>query len=230
MQNAFRIYRTRFVRVAGTAIVIFAITGAVEVAIHLAEEQAHLNGDHGALLPIAIAGLLATVLSTIGAVFYAGILEMEVGAELEGQNSPTMRQILRRLPFWKLILADVLFFAMAIVGLIFFVIPGLVAVVTFSIVGPLIIIEGHGVTSAFRHSARLVWGSFGLAAVVILPAVLIEEIASSQASTLSNAVGTWAGFVYEVLLGMTLGAVVGLFEVVLARTLIHHDRESGDSA
>ncbi len=108
-------------------------------------------GDYPGLLAplLVIAGV-----ATFGTTFFAGLLDRIVGEEERGHPRRSLREVLRTLPYWRLIGADVLLSLGAVVALLLLVVPGLIFYTFFSLVGPAVVMEDRGVFDGFRRSVR----------------------------------------------------------------------------
>jgi hypothetical protein len=213
---ALRTYRERFWRVAGTAFVVFGAVAVVD-AIATVLILDHVTSPVGD----AIASTAAAVLATAGVVVYAGILDKVVGAHLHGHPDLSVPEIWRALPLVRLIAADVLLALAVLVGLALFVIPGIVILTLWSLVGPVITIENRSVTSAFRRSGQLVRPCFWLTFCLVTLPLQVEQAALhaiDYTAIFDHPVAP--AFLLNGLLGMVIGSVVGLVEVVLAYELI----------
>ena len=99
--------------------------------------------------PLPLAGTSGLL---IGWVLYAG-LRLAGRADHFGRAELPVRKVLRELPYGRLIVADVVVTALVVVGIVLFVIPGLVVLTLFGIVGP-IIDERPGVLRGFSDDPR----------------------------------------------------------------------------
>ena len=219
---ALRTYRERFWRVAGTAFIVFGTVAAVDALATVLVIDRHVSRPVGA----TITSTLAAVFAMGGVVVYAGILDKVVGAHLHGHPDLSVREIWRVLPLGRLIGADVLLALATLVGLALFVVPGVIVFTLWSLVGPVITIEDRSVVSALRRSQQLVrpcfWLTLGLVTVplqfeqAVLHAIHYTEIFEHPLVP---------AFLLNGLLGMVIGSVVGLVEVVLAYDLIARTAE-----
>ena len=217
VRAALRTYRERFWRVAGTAFVVFGIIAAIDAFATVLVIDRHVSRPLAAL----VTSTVSAVFSMVGVVVYAGILDKVVGAHLHGHPDLSVREIWRVLPLGRLVAADVVLAVATVVGLALFVVPGVVIFTMWSLVGPVITIEDRSVGSALRRSGQLVrpyfWVTLGLVTVplqveqVVLHAVHYAEIFDHPFVP---------AFFVNGLLGMVVGSVVGLVEVVLAYDLI----------
>jgi hypothetical protein len=213
---AFRTYRGRFWRVAGTAFVVFGAVAVIDaIAVILVVD--HVSSSVGD----AITSTAAAVFAMVGVVVYAGILDKVVGAHLHGDPDLSVPEIWRALPLGRLVAADLLLALATLAGLALFVVPGVVMFTLWSLVGPIIVIEGRPVGSAFKRSWGLVrprfWLTFGL---VTLPLQLEDAVLHAINYTELFDHPVVPAFLLNGLLGTLIGSVVGLVEVVLAHALI----------
>jgi hypothetical protein len=224
LRAAARTYRERFLHVAGLAFVVFGAVAAID-AIATVLVVDHVSWRAGA----ALASVAAGVLTMAGVVVYAGILDKVVGAHLHGHPDLTVREIWRVLPLRRLVAADVLLAIATLAGLALFVVPGVIVFTLWSLVGPVITIEDRSVTSAFRRSWRLVRPSFWLTLVLVtLPLQVEETVLHAIHYTEIFDHPVVPAFLLNGLLGMVIGSIVGLVEVVLTYELIAADRGSRD--
>jgi hypothetical protein len=145
----------------------------------------HVHVDTGVDSALLIAGAIAVgvmqAFSTlIGEIFYSGAVAGLLTSPAEEKMVPS--RVVRHLPFGRLIAADVLFAAGAILGLLLLVVPGVIFFTWFGLVAPLIEIEKRGVREAFAHSRALVRGHFWSVLAVLGPITL-------GSSALINAIG-----------------------------------------
>ena len=218
---ALRTYRQRFWRVAGTAFVVFGAVAAIDAFATVLVIDRHVSRPIGA----AIASTASAVFSMVGVVVYAGILDKVVGAHLHGHPDLTMRQIFKVLPLGRLILADIVLATATAIGLALFVIPGVIVFTLLALVGPVITIEDRALRDAFARSASLVRPHFWRAFILVTIPIQIEQgiLHAIHYSDIFEHPAVPALFVNG-LLGMVIGSIVGLVEVVLAYELIEHRR------
>jgi hypothetical protein len=195
VRAALRTYRERFWRVAGTAFVVFGVVAAIDAVATVLVIDRHVSRPAGA----AITSTASAVFSMVGVVVYAGILDKVVGAHLHGHADLSIPEIWRVIPLRRLLAADVVL-AMA---------------------GPVITIEDHTVGSSFRRSWRLVRPYFWLTFFLVTLPLEVEQTvlhAIHYADIFEHPFVP--AFLLNGLLGMVVGSVVGLVEVVLAYELI----------
>ena len=169
----------------------------------------------------AITSLAAGVFSMVGVVIYAGILDKVVGTHLHGHPDLSIREIWSVLPLRRLVAADVVLAIATLAGLALLVIPGVVIFTMWSLVGPVITIEDRAVGLLVRRSWQLVRPCFWLTlCLVTLPLQLEQAVLHTIHYTELFEHPLVPAFLVNGLLGMVIGSVVGLVEVVLAYELI----------
>ena len=214
---ALRTYRERFWRVAGTAFVVFGAVAAIDALATVLVIDRHVPRPLGA----GIVSAASAVFSMVGVVVYAGILDKVVGAHLHGHPDLRLPEIWRVLPLGRLVAADVVLAVATLVGLALFVLPGVVVFTMWSLIGPVITIEDLSVRAALGRSWRLVRPHFWLTLCLVTLPLQVEQ-AVLHAIHYSDIFEhpLVPAFLLNGLLGMVIGSVVGLVEVVLAYDLI----------
>ena len=125
------------------------------------------------------------------------------------------------LPLGRLVAADVVLALGTLAGLALFVVPGVVIFTLWSLVGPVITIEDRAVGSAFRRSWQLVRPHFWLTLFLVTVPLQVEQaVLHAIHYTEIFEHPLVPAFLLNGLLGMVIGSVVGLVEVVLAYDLI----------
>ena len=205
-------------RILIVAVVVSMTTALVEVIAHAVVDRADIALS--VLSDLGVSGL-----NLLGVIFLSGFLAQLVGEAEHGRPRASVRHVLRTLAWGRLIRADLLVALLVAVGLVALVIPGLVALTLFAVVGPVIEIEHRPVMAGLRRSAHLarphIWG-------VVLLATLPVLIASEIPAVLPETVGG----VREILIFLAIrgigeavaDSVLGLLLVELAYRLIDLDR------
>jgi hypothetical protein len=157
-----------------------------------------LDLAHGLEILAVIATTAAvTVTGLLGEVFYSGTVAIYL-THPEGEKPPGVREIARRLEYRRLILVDIAYVAAVIVGLLLFVIPGILVFVWFALAGPVVEIEGRTVRGALTRSLSLVRGNFWLVFLVMAPVELVGDGVTELIAELVHALlghslfATWA--------------------------------------
>ena len=224
--RALRLYRREPFRVSVTAVLLlgpglFLGIGSGAFADRLADDTAWDR-----FLAVLVIALLGTVLGTLGTVAYSGVLDELVGAVIRGETPPPIGAAVRNLPFWRLIVAD-LYVAMAAgIGSALGVLPGIIVLALFSTVGPIVNIERHRPPAAIRRAAGLTSRHLFLTLMTVGIPLTLEIAAHEYLLHLKGDVGTLIEFLVGLPLIVTIGAAVGLNEVVLAYALLARTPDS----
>lgn len=211
--DALSILRRRFRRVFGAGLIVFGIGALLEIPVLVLLDR--WADEH----PLIVAAeIVATSFTTFGLTFYSGLIDRTVAEEERDDPPQRLPEIIRTLPYGRLIVADILLTVGAAFFTLFLVIPGLYFFTCFVLVGPMIMMEDRGVVDAFRRSRHLVQGHFWLVFFLVTVPVQIEEsivhgfeVASDESLLVSSLV--------NVVIGVALVSVVGLVEVTLAYRL-----------
>jgi hypothetical protein len=223
VRGALSTYRERFLVVVLTAICIFGPAAAVTAAVTLWAEDQLRQGSVSDILVGAVV-LAASVVSSLGLVFYPALLDRIVGAHRYGHEHHELRHVFRTLPYLKLVAADLLFVAATAVGSALLVLPGVIAFTLFAIVGPMITIEGRGVLDAFRRSAQLILPRFWLTIVIVTGPAFTEHALVHGIEHALHGTSVVAALVVGALVGASVLALIALIEVTLAHELVARDR------
>jgi hypothetical protein len=130
----------------------------------------------GATAAVTITGLL-------GEVFYSGTVAIYL-THPEGEKPPSLREIAGRLDYRRLIIVDVVYVVFVILGLVLFLVPGILIFVWFGLSGPVVEIEGRTVRGALKRSFELVRHNFWLVLLVMAPVELVGDAVSDLADSL----------------------------------------------
>lgn len=180
------------------AVVLFVPLGLLDVLDErFSEVDADEEGWQAIGLALAVAFVHAST-ALLGEVLFAGVVAAAV-SEAHGAKSHPLGELVRSIPYRRLIAIDLLFALGFAAGLILLVIPGLIFFGYYALAAPVAKIEGIGVRAAFARSRQLVRGRLGLVLGVLIPVTLISEAASAAALsggvwTLGHSfAGEWAG-------------------------------------
>ncbi|MGO9854749.1 MAG: hypothetical protein ACLPYY_06895 [Acidimicrobiales bacterium] len=169
----------------------------------------------GSLVGVGVFGA-----STLGLTFYSGMLERLVGAVERNETPQPVPHVLRTLPWFRLLFAEVvLLVADGIAGALF-AFPGLIIDTLFALVGPLINLLDCSVREAFRRSLHLVWPHFMIVLVMVTLPLAIEHEVIVLISVLVPHEKVGLVFLTNFALGFTFGVALGLVEVSLAERLV----------
>ena len=167
VQMVVRTARTEPGRVFLPAVVIFGLDAACSTFF------SEITVDNlGAESAAAFAALLV---STLGLTFYAGLLERLVGAVERNHPAPPLGQVIRTLPYVRLLVADLILWVISGLASLAFIIPGLIVTTLFALIGPLINLEDLSIRAAFRRSATLVAPQFLLVLCLVTVPIGLEH-------------------------------------------------------
>ncbi len=206
LTGAARAARRSLWRIAGVAVVVSLATALAEIAV------TNLI-DHSNLPLTALGELTSSAVSVLGAVLLSGFLSRVVGESEHGEEELTLGQVVRTLPWRRLVIADLLVAVLVAMGLIALVIPGLVIMTFLAVVGPVVEIERPHVGAAMRRSVHLVRPYFWWVALLgTVPVAVYSEL-----EFLAREPHT-AG---QILLDLAIrGVVLGLLEAAIGVVLV----------
>jgi predicted permease len=144
----------------GLALIVFLPIGVIEGVFDRLADQ-----DLTVTVAVVAVGVVASAL--VGEVFYSGAVAGLIAEPPEDGRPPTILELARRLPVWRLIAADVLVTLAVIVGLLVLVVPGVLVFVWFAFVAPSIEIEKRGLWDGLRRSRELVRGRFWIVLALV---------------------------------------------------------------
>jgi hypothetical protein len=134
--------------------------------------------DPGSLIKLAAAlGAVAAIAMTglLGEVFFSGAVAVSLTHPAH-EKPPSIAEVARRLDYRRLILVDIAYVALVIVGLVAFFIPGILVFVWFGLSGPVVELEGQTVGGALRRSASLVRHNFWLVFLILAPVEIAGDL------------------------------------------------------
>jgi hypothetical protein len=206
-------YRHRFGRVVIAAALVFGVTAVIGAAINDLVNHSQEN------LFVYIVAFAGTAMSQIGITFYAGLLDKVVGEFELGEEPEPVLHVLRTLPYGSLIVADILITAATALGMVLFLIPGLILFTLFAVSGPVINIEHVGALRGMRRSATLVRPHFWLVFLLVSVPIFLEHQAVYWAEDVLAGHALVEVFILQGVVGMIVGSFVGLVEVNVAYKL-----------
>jgi hypothetical protein len=172
-----RIWRTYFSwarTLLPLAVFVFVPLGLIHaIPVHL--EATEPGFGSGVQITVALAAFLTlTATGLIGEVFYTGAVAIAL-THPHGERPPSLREVARTVKYGRLIAVDLLYGILVALGLLLFVVPGVLIYAYFGLAAPLIEIERRTVRSALAQSLRLVRGHFWLVLMVLAPLELIGD-------------------------------------------------------
>jgi hypothetical protein len=140
------------------ALVLFVPLGLIEAWGEHAFELEVEELDAAELAGLIVAAVVQVMTSSLGEIFYAGVVMSAVSESMEGRQRPPMGKLLRTLPYGGLIVVDILFALGLAFGLVLLVVPGLIFFARYVLAAPLLELEHAGVRRAFGRSRELARG------------------------------------------------------------------------
>src|SRR5262249_3386219 len=145
------------------------------------------------LLPGA-AGFVLALLFWALSILYQGMVVKLVQDVQDGRRDHSVGDLIRSVEpvFWPLVAASILTGIGVGIGFILLVIPGLILIVIWSVVAPVIVLERPGVFQAFGRSRELVrgngWNAFAVILLVFV-AVAVVSVSAGLATDSGGSVG-----------------------------------------
>jgi hypothetical protein len=220
LRQAWGMFRRHYGRVAVVALVLFVPPPLLVVVLDGVRESLEADPRLVRGLGYVLGLLFAGMVRLFGPVVYAGYLDEAVGQEYFHGERLRFREVLRSLPWLRLIVADIILVVGTGIGLALLVVPGLIFLTLFALVGPVIVQERHGVIDGFRRTfqlAREAWLMILVLVVALLGAEsIIHEIIHEAVHDSSLVVQLGAAWIVAAI----IGGIAGLVEVALATELM----------
>jgi hypothetical protein len=169
-----RVYVSWFPTLMLLAAIVFlplGLLGALTAEVNIDSLDIDSAVEVAALLG-AISAITAT--SLLGEVFYSGAIAIGL-IHPEHEHPPTLREMARRVNYKRLIIIDIVYVALVVIGIAAFVIPGVLVFIYLGLAGPVVEIEERTVGKALRRSFDLVRGNFWLVFFVLAPIEILGE-------------------------------------------------------
>lgn len=216
-------YRHNWRLLFGAGLLLFGAIGLLS-AIDPFDAKPVEDWDGGETAGLLLLMAAQVSIPLLGEVLYSGIVAAAEQRRRHGVDHG-IADVARKLPYRSLILADLLLFALIVPGLIALIVPGLIAITWFTLIAPLIKIEGLGVRAAFRRSRALVRPHFWRVACVVIPLALLHAVLESAGDSVGHSLlgegylGNWLAEVVANLLASPLYAltVLALYFELTAR-------------
>jgi hypothetical protein len=185
LSDAAAVYRRllrRSVVVAGLVFAVISLADALAARAHT-----------------AAATLVSLVLALVGGLLVQGAL-VEVVRDLhEGRPAAAVGRLYDRTRsrLGTLFGASLLYGLGVVAGFLLLIVPGLIAIARWSLIVPLVMVEGRGWRDAFARSSELVRGRTGAVLVLVIVANVVTTLVGAAITTLFGFLPTfaaiWAG-------------------------------------
>jgi hypothetical protein len=219
-----RTYRAWAPTLLGLATLVFIPLGFVDALLEQVDTSS-LDVTSGFEIAAVIGALAAITASGLfGEVFFSGAIAASL-THPEHEERPGFLRLARHISYGKLIVVDLLFVLMMVLGAIFFIVPAFLVFVYLSLSGPVVELEKRGVWDGFKRSFRLVRGHFWMAAAVLVPIEIVgDAVNDAIVGVAHDALGhgllaAWAG---ESVGNIVTAPVASVAFVLLTLDLIHH--------
>lgn len=220
---ALRLYRAEPARVAGAALVLLLPPVALGIGSGRLLDELKDGPLDDRLIAVLVVAMIAALLTNLGTIVYAGVLDELVGSVIRDGHRPSIAEGVRALPIWRLIGADLIVSVLVGLASALGVVPGLILVAMLGIVGPVVNIERARALAAVARSLRLTTRHLLLTLLAIGVPLGIEIAAHHWLLHVRHEVDVLVELVVSVPLILTVGAFVGLTEVELAYALLARD-------
>jgi hypothetical protein len=221
-------YRSKAPSLLLLATIVFVPIGFLD-ALTTGVEVDSLDLANGLRIAAVVGATAAiTMTSLLGEVFYSGAVAVSITNPAH-EKAPSMVEVARRLNYRRLILVDLAYVALVILGLLAFLVPGILVFVWFGLAGPVVEIEGRTVRGALHRSASLVRHNFWLVFLVLAPVELVGDgVAELVGHLVHGALGdtflaTWLA---ESASNIVFTPIFALAAVLLTLDLIATKRET----
>jgi hypothetical protein len=220
LHEAWGMLRRHYLRVALVALLIFVPPPLLTALLGGFRES--LEADPGLIrgLGFVIGLLLATLVRLAGPVVYAGYLDEAVGHEYFKGHRIRFSTVLTTLPWGRLVVADIILITGATIGLALFVVPGLVWLTLFALVGPVIVQERHGLIDGFERTLRLSRAAWPMILLLVVVLIIAELAIHEWVHHALQHHDFWIEVTASWLVSVFIGGFVGLVEVALATELM----------
>lgn len=173
-RDTLRTYARRAPQLLLIGAVVFVPLGLLEAVVGRVGSIGSA-ADSGLTIVAVLALLLVqVVVGLVGEVFYSGAVANLIAFSRQGRQL-SLRTLAERLAYRRLIAVAVLYDVAVAVGLLAFVVPGVVLFTWLALAAPLVELQGCGVREAFARSRRLVRGEFWPVLAVLGPITLASQ-------------------------------------------------------
>ena len=206
----------------------FVIAAIVYLVVNLLNALVATAFGHSAGIAVLLA-LISTVVSFVGTFWLQGALVYAVEDVRDGRIDTTVEQVFERVrPYLgTLIIVGILAALGIVLGFVLLIVPGCILLTWWSLVVPVVVLEGKPVGEAFSRSRELVrgygWSVFGAIIVAIIATAIASGIIQGIFSFLGSFLRTWIG-------GTIASAVTGPFLAVMLTLVYFKVRELREGA
>lgn len=213
-------FRSHYRRVALVALIIFIPPQLLAVALGSIRES--LESEPGLVrgLGYVVGLLIVTFVRLLGPVVYAGYLDEAVGQEHFRGRRHRLADVLRMLPWGRLLAADLIVVVGATIGLALLIVPGVVWLTAVALVGPVIVQERHGLRGGFRRTLQLSRDGWRMILLLVVTLIVAEALVHEGVHAAFHHSSIWLQLAASWAVSAFVGGIVGLVEVALATELM----------
>jgi predicted permease len=172
---------------------------AVPLFVVLPIPAAILDVQHDTTWTILVASLFVTMFTSYGDFLVEGALTLDIRHREEVGAYPRLRELIHQArPHLFTLLAATLIYSICIgVGLALLVVPGLFVLVRWSVIVPVIVVEGRGMRESFSRSNALVrghsWTVLWTLGIILVVSAFVETGFDNLLYPLPEFFASWLG-------------------------------------
>ena len=158
-----------------------------------------LDVQHDTAWTILVASFFVTMFTSYGDFLVEGALTLDIRHREDVGAYPRLRELIRQArPRLLTLLAATLIYSICIAaGLVLLVVPGLLVLVRWSVIVPVIVVEGRGIRDSFRRSNALVrghsWTVLYALLIILVGSALVETGFDNLLYALPEFFASWLG-------------------------------------
>jgi hypothetical protein len=183
-----RIVRTYFAWAGSLlplAVFVFVPLGLVHaIPVHVEATDIDLR-TAAEIAAAVLAVLLLATTGLLGEILYTGAVAIALTHPHDGEP-PSLLEVARMVNYGTLVAVDLIFGVLVAVGMLAFVVPGILLFVYLGLAAPLVEIEHLGVRAALARSFWLVRDHFWLVLAVLLPIEIASDAVTGVATHLAH--------------------------------------------
>jgi hypothetical protein len=207
-------------RIAFAAFLFFVPVASLHLVADIIHDEYAESGGWARYFLLTGFLLVVIFLRFLGEVVYAGFLDMAVGDSWFRHEDLSLKQVLRDLPWVPLVIVDIVVVTAAVVGLAFFVIPGVLVYTFWGLAGPVVVQERHRALDGLRRTAQISRRNWKLVLVLVVIPLGIEHALATLVYEYVDAKGAFAIVAGEWFVAATMLGVIGVIDVALANELM----------
>jgi hypothetical protein len=223
LRDTARLWRRHVWFLSGLAAIAWLPLAVIELAG--VAHEVRIDTDHFDPVELLVGVLVVLVFELLITEMLAAASEKMVGDDLHGTGMPGLREFARTVPWGALLLGALVYEIGVMVGLVLFVVPGVLLFVWGIVSGPVIVAENCRAVRAPGRSRELVRGSFRPVLVLaVLGIVLLEVVAGTFDALVVALPHDWAIITGEYFVHVLTTPMLGMGTAVLYYALVERER------